>query len=182
MGADVRLVRAGFGIGFKESWEQTLEDSRSPAAALRHSRRRVRPPSRRARVRQLGPRSRRAGARARRLLRHDRRVLGDRQHPGRHGRRLRRPRATATAAGHRDRRLGEAGETREQIGRIARDTAKLIGLERELREDEISSRRAVPRGRPTASLTQRPSTRCGSPPGRKAWSPTRSTRASRWPG
>ena len=26
MGADVRLVRAGFGIGFKESWEQALED------------------------------------------------------------------------------------------------------------------------------------------------------------
>ena len=26
MGADVRLVRAGFGIGFKESWEQALAD------------------------------------------------------------------------------------------------------------------------------------------------------------
>src|ERR687884_662302 len=26
MGADVRLVRAGFGIGFKESWEQALRD------------------------------------------------------------------------------------------------------------------------------------------------------------
>jgi 1-aminocyclopropane-1-carboxylate deaminase len=29
MGADVRLVRADFGIGFKESWEQALEDVRS---------------------------------------------------------------------------------------------------------------------------------------------------------
>src|SRR6186713_1593581 len=29
MGADVRLVEAGFGIGFKESWEQALEDVRS---------------------------------------------------------------------------------------------------------------------------------------------------------
>src|SRR6478735_8005835 len=29
MGADVRLVQAGFGIGFKESWEQALEDVRS---------------------------------------------------------------------------------------------------------------------------------------------------------
>ena len=28
MGADVRLVRAGFGIGFKESWEQALADVR----------------------------------------------------------------------------------------------------------------------------------------------------------
>ena len=26
MGADVRLVKAGFGIGFKESWEQALAD------------------------------------------------------------------------------------------------------------------------------------------------------------
>ena len=26
MGADVRLVEAGFGIGFKESWEQALND------------------------------------------------------------------------------------------------------------------------------------------------------------
>ena len=25
-GADVRLVRAGFGIGFKESWEQVLRE------------------------------------------------------------------------------------------------------------------------------------------------------------
>ena len=29
MGADVRLVEAGFGIGFKASWEQALEDVRS---------------------------------------------------------------------------------------------------------------------------------------------------------
>ena len=29
MGADVRLVEAGFGIGFKESWEKALEDVRA---------------------------------------------------------------------------------------------------------------------------------------------------------
>jgi 1-aminocyclopropane-1-carboxylate deaminase len=29
MGADVRLVRAGFGIGFKDSWHQALEDVRA---------------------------------------------------------------------------------------------------------------------------------------------------------
>jgi 1-aminocyclopropane-1-carboxylate deaminase len=29
MGADVRLVRAGFGIGFKESWQQALDDVRA---------------------------------------------------------------------------------------------------------------------------------------------------------
>ena len=28
MGADVRLVKAGFGIGFKESWEQALAVAR----------------------------------------------------------------------------------------------------------------------------------------------------------
>ena len=34
MGADVRLVKAGFGIGFKESWEQALaRRSRRPAAS-----------------------------------------------------------------------------------------------------------------------------------------------------
>ena len=32
-GADVRLVKAGFGIGFKESWEQALADDRPAAAA-----------------------------------------------------------------------------------------------------------------------------------------------------
>jgi 1-aminocyclopropane-1-carboxylate deaminase len=29
MGADVRLVEAGFGIGFKDSWQQALEDVRA---------------------------------------------------------------------------------------------------------------------------------------------------------
>src|SRR3954453_22065291 len=29
MGADVRLVRAGFGIGFKDSWHEALEDVRA---------------------------------------------------------------------------------------------------------------------------------------------------------
>ena len=29
MGADVRLVEAGFGIGFKDSWHQTLDDVRT---------------------------------------------------------------------------------------------------------------------------------------------------------
>ena len=45
MGADVRLVQAGFGIGFKESWEQALADVEAaggtpyaiPAGASDHS-------------------------------------------------------------------------------------------------------------------------------------------------
>ena len=40
MGADVRLVQAGFGIGFKESWEQALDgDPGSRAARPTPSRR-----------------------------------------------------------------------------------------------------------------------------------------------
>ena len=57
-----------------------------------------------------GRRAGRAGARAGRLLRHDRRLLGDRQHPGRDGRRVRRARGGRRPAppGARHRRLGEA--------------------------------------------------------------------------
>ena len=66
MGADVRLVEAGFGIGFKESWEQALADVEAaggkpyaiPAGALG-------PRARRPRLRALGPGAGRAGARAR---------------------------------------------------------------------------------------------------------------------
>ena len=55
MGADVRLVRAGFGIGFKESWEQALADVREARRhALRDPGRRVGPPARRTRLRALG--------------------------------------------------------------------------------------------------------------------------------
>ena len=39
MGADVRLVQAGFGIGFKESWELALAESGSRAARHTPSRR-----------------------------------------------------------------------------------------------------------------------------------------------
>lgn len=58
----VRLVRAGFGIGVKESWEQALGEIEArggtpyaiPAGASDH-------PARRARLRPLGARGRRAG-------------------------------------------------------------------------------------------------------------------------
>ena len=38
MGADVRLVKAGFGIGFKESWEQALAEVEARAASRTRSR------------------------------------------------------------------------------------------------------------------------------------------------
>ncbi len=99
MGADVRLDQAGFGIGFKESWEQALADVEAARRqAVRDPRGRLRPP------RSAGSASpgwahevERAGARARRLLRHDRRLLGHRQHAGRDDRRLRRPGARSAA-------------------------------------------------------------------------------------
>ena len=93
-GADVRLVKAGFGIGFKESWDQALARSRSAAASRTRSRP-ARPTTRSAgSASRAGRRGGRQEARARGLLRHDRRLLGDRQHAGRDDRRLRRARAS----------------------------------------------------------------------------------------
>ena len=63
MGADVRLVQAGFGIGFKESWEQAL--ARDPGVgrhALCHPGGRLGPSPRRAGLRQLGVRAGPPGA------------------------------------------------------------------------------------------------------------------------
>ena len=62
MGADVRLVKAGFGIGFKESWEQALaEVEAARRQALRHPGRCFRPRARRPRLRELGAGGRRPG-------------------------------------------------------------------------------------------------------------------------
>ena len=107
MGADVRLVRAEFGIGFKDSWTQALEDVRAaggtpypiPAGASDHP------------LGGLGfarwayevQEQERA---ARGVLRPDHRVQRHRQHARRHDRRLRRPGPAAARARHR--RLGEA--------------------------------------------------------------------------
>src|SRR5213078_1881962 len=105
MGADVRLVDAGFGIGFKESWEQALADVEAsggkpypiPAGASDH------------RLGGLGFAS------------------------------------WAREVEQQERELGVIGidgsakpaETREQVARIARATAELIELGRDLRDDEI---------------------------------------------
>ena len=101
MGADVRLVQAGFGIGFKESWERAIRDIEAgggrpyaiPAGASDH------------RLGGLGfaqwaQEVERAGAGARRLLRHGDRVLRHREHPGRDDRGLRGAgRAAAASSG-----------------------------------------------------------------------------------
>ena len=105
MGADVRLVEAGFGIGFKESWEQALADVEAaggtpyaiPAGASDHE---LGGLGFARWAQEVAEQERELG----RLLRHDRRVLGHRQHAGGHDRRLRG--TGARAARDRDRRLG----------------------------------------------------------------------------
>ena len=59
MGADVRLVQAGFGIGFKESWEQAIHDI--AAAAARRTRFPPAPPT----IRSVASASRPGRARSR---------------------------------------------------------------------------------------------------------------------
>ncbi len=136
MGADVRLVRAGFGIGFKESWEQALADVEAaggkpyaiPAGASDH------------RLGGLGFASwaREVEAQERELgVFFDTIVVCAVTGSTQAGM------VAGFAAGERERRvLGIDGsarpaETREQVARIARATAELIGLGRELRDDEI---------------------------------------------
>ena len=136
MGADVRLVEAGFGIGFKESWEQALADVEAaggtpyaiPAGASDH---------------ELGGLG---FARWAQELAEQERELGvffdtvvvcsvtGSTQAG----------MIAGFAGQEAERrvIGIDGsarpeETREQVARIARRTAELIELGRELREDEI---------------------------------------------
>ena len=136
MGADVRLVEAGFGIGFKESWERALADVEAaggkpyaiPAGASDH------------RLGGLGfanwafeveAQERELGVFFDTIVVCS--VTGSTQAG-----------MIAGFAGQgRERRVigidGSArpSETREQVARISRNTAALIGLDRDLREDEI---------------------------------------------
>jgi 1-aminocyclopropane-1-carboxylate deaminase len=136
MGADVRLVDAGFGIGFKSSWEQALEQVRSaggvpypiPAGASDH------------RLGGLG------FANWADEVRQQERELGvffdtivvcsvtGSTQAG----------MIAGFAGQdRPRRVlgidgsAEIDDTTAQVSKIARNTAELIGLDRELADDEI---------------------------------------------
>ncbi len=136
LGADVRLVRAGFGIGFKESWEQALAEISAvggrpyaiPAGASDH------------RLGGLG-----FANWAVELVRQELElgvffdtvivcsVTGSTQAGM----------IAGFAADGRGRRVigidgsAKPAETREQVARIARSTAELIDVGRELRDDEI---------------------------------------------
>ena len=136
MGADVRLVRAGFGIGFKESWEQALADVREaggkpyaiPAGGSDH------------RLGGLGFASwaqEVAAQEAELGVFFDTIVVCSVTGSTQAGM------IAGFAAQSRERRvLGIDGsakpvETHEQVARIARATAELIDAGRELRDDEI---------------------------------------------
>ncbi len=136
MGADVRLVEAGFGIGFKESWEQALADVEAaggkpcpiPAGASDH---------------ELGGLG---FARWAQELAEQERELGvffdtvivcsvtGSTQAGM---------IAGFAAQETERRVigidasARPAETHEQVARIARRTAELIDVGRELRDDEI---------------------------------------------
>jgi 1-aminocyclopropane-1-carboxylate deaminase len=136
LGADVRLVRAGFGIGFKESWEQALADVEAaggtpyaiPAGASDH------------RLGGLGfvGWAQEVEAQERELgVFFDTIVVCSVTGSTQAGM------IAGFAAGDRPRRVigidgsAKPAETRDQVARIARRTAELIGLDRDLREDEI---------------------------------------------
>jgi 1-aminocyclopropane-1-carboxylate deaminase len=136
MGADVRLVHAGFGIEFKESWEQALADVRAaggkpyaiPAGASDH---RLGGLGFASWAREVAEQERELGVFFDTIIVCS--VTGSTQAGM----------VAGFAGQERERRVigidGSArpAETREQVARIARNTADLIELGRELRDDEI---------------------------------------------
>ena len=135
-GADVRLVKAGFGIGFKESWEQALAEitgrggkpypipagaSDHPLGGLGFASWASRSPPRKPSWASSSTRSSCARSRARRR---------PAWWPGSRSSRNRRL-VRAACSGSTRRR--QPAETRDQVARIARRTAEAIGLDRELR-------------------------------------------------
>ena len=136
MGADVRLVDAEFGIGFKESWERVIADLEAERRqALPDSRRGLGPPARRPRLCALGQEV--AEQEGELGVFFDTvivcSVTGS-THAGM---------IAGFAAQERERRVigidGSARpqETHEQVARIAWATAELIEVGRDLRDDEI---------------------------------------------
>jgi 1-aminocyclopropane-1-carboxylate deaminase len=139
-GADVRLVRSGFGIGFKESWEQALADVQTsggtpyaiPAGASDHP------------LGGLGfARWAYEVAEQERELRvfFDTIVVCSVTGSTQAG--MVAGFAALADAGGRPRRIlgidasAKPDETRDQVARIARNTASLLELGRDLRDDEI---------------------------------------------
>jgi len=136
MGADVRLVKAGFGIGFKESWERALGEIVEaggkpyaiPAGASDHP---------------LGGLGFASWAREVEAQERELGVFFDTVIVCSVTGSTQAGMIAGFAGGARPRRVigidGSATpvETRDQVARIARRTAEAIGLGRDLREDEI---------------------------------------------
>ena len=136
MGADVRLVKAGFGIGFKESWEQALAEIKAaggkpyaiPAGASDHPLGGLGFASW---AREVEAQERELGVFFDTIIVCS--VTGSTQ--------------AGMIAGFADRERtrrvigidasAKPAETRAQVARIARFTARAIGVDRELRDDEI---------------------------------------------
>jgi 1-aminocyclopropane-1-carboxylate deaminase len=139
-GADVRLVRATFGIGFKESWEHVLREIEAsggrpyaiPAGASDHPLGGLGFANW---AYELAEQERQLGIFFDTILVCS--VTGSTQAGMVAGF------AALPGAGRRPRRVlgidasAKPAQTRDQIGRIARQTAKLIGVQRELTDDEI---------------------------------------------
>jgi 1-aminocyclopropane-1-carboxylate deaminase len=136
MGADVRLVKAGFGIGFKESWEQALAEIEAaggkpyaiPAGASDHP---------------LGGLGFASWAREVEAQEHDLGVFFDTIIVCSVTGSTQAGMIAGFADRSRERRVigidasAKPAETRAQVARIARVTAEAIGVGRDLREDEI---------------------------------------------
>ena len=136
MGADVRLVRGGFGIGFKESWEEALAEIEAaggkpyaiPAGASDHP---------------LGGLGFASWAREVEVQEAELGVFFDTVIVCSVTGSTQAGMVAGFADRARERRIigidasAKPTETRAQIARIARFTAKAIGIERELRDDEI---------------------------------------------
>jgi len=136
MGADVRLVKAGFGIGFKESWEQALAEIETrggkpyaiPAGASDHP---------------LGGLGFASWAREVEAQEAELGVFFDTVIVCSVTGSTQAGMIAGFADRARERRIigidasAKPAEARAQIARIARSTAQAIGLERELRDDEI---------------------------------------------
>jgi 1-aminocyclopropane-1-carboxylate deaminase len=136
MGADVRLVRAGFGIGFKESWEEAVAEIEAaggkpyaiPAGASDHE---LGGHGFAGWAAELADQERELGVRFDTIIVCS--VTGSTQAGMVAG---------FAALGDERRVIGIDGsakpqETRDQVARIARRTAGLIGVDRDLRDDEF---------------------------------------------
>jgi 1-aminocyclopropane-1-carboxylate deaminase len=136
MGADVRLVQAGFGIGFKESWEQALAEVEAaggkpyaiPAGASDHP---------------LGGLGFASWAQEVQAQERELGVFFDTVIVCAVTGSTQAGMIAGFAGQERERRVigidgsAKPAETSEQVARIARNTAELIGVGRALRDDEI---------------------------------------------